>query len=64
MIAGAARLIGVLLLRARGLCRRAWQLIAGSWRGRLPGGRRGGAGARGGGPWAGSLLGALRNIPL
>ncbi|HUS14944.1 MAG TPA: hypothetical protein VM536_07970 [Chloroflexia bacterium] len=64
MIRPAAGLIGVLLICARGLYRRAWRVIAGPWRGRLPGGRRGGAGARGGGPWAGALLGALRNIPL
>ncbi|HUS16930.1 MAG TPA: hypothetical protein VM536_18180 [Chloroflexia bacterium] len=60
----AAWLIGVLLIRARGLCGRGWRLIAGPWRGRLRRGRRADTSARGGGPWAGSLLGALRNIPL
>ncbi|HUS15498.1 MAG TPA: hypothetical protein VM536_10845 [Chloroflexia bacterium] len=60
----AAHLIGVLLIRARGLYRPAWRLIAGPWRGGLPGARRGGAGARGGGPGVSALLGALRNIPL
>ncbi|HUS15241.1 MAG TPA: hypothetical protein VM536_09520 [Chloroflexia bacterium] len=64
MIHPAARLIGILRIRAGGLCRRAWRLIAGPWHGGLAGAAAAAAPARGGGPGAGSLLGALRNIPL